>query len=79
MGETVFALYSFPATRPTERQTWDTDKQKEKEGLAQSVERLTTERNVAGSILGAREILKVLKINWEMKALHAFALQISSG
>ena len=52
---------------------------KEKEGLAQSVERLTTERNVAGSILGAREILKVLKNNWEMKALHAFALQISSG
>ena len=56
-----------------------TQTNKKKEGLAQSVERLTTERNVAGSILGAREILKVLKNNWEMKELHAFALQISSG
>ena len=31
-------------------------------GLAQSVERLTAEREVAGSIPGARPILRVLKI-----------------
>ena len=39
----------------------ETQTKKKKERLAQVVEPLTTERNVAGSILGAREKLKVLK------------------
>ena len=39
----------------------ETQTNKKKERLAQVVEPLTTERNVAGSILGAREKLKVLK------------------
>ena len=39
----------------------ETQTNKKKEGLAQVVEPLTTERNVAVSILGAREKLKVLK------------------
>ena len=38
--------------------------------LAQSVGRLTAEREVAGSIPGSGPILRVLK-NWEMKALQA--------
>ena len=39
----------------------ETQTNKKKEGLAQVVEPLTTERNAAGSILEAREKLKVLK------------------
>ena len=39
-------------------------------GLAQWVERLTAEREVAGSIPGGGPILKVLNINnWDMKVL----------
>ena len=53
----------------------ETQTNKKKEGLAQSVQPLTTERNVAGSILGALRNTQGLKNNWEMKVLHAFALQ----
>ena len=38
-------------------------------GLAQSAERLTAEREVAGSILWAGAVLRVLKKNGEMKVL----------
>ena len=37
------------------------ESQTEQAGLAQSVERMTAEREVAGSILGAGPILRVLK------------------
>ena len=42
-------------------------------GLAQSVERLTAEREVAGSIPGARLLLRVLK--WLRNEGNSFALQ----
>ena len=42
-------------------------------GLAQSVERLTAEREVAGSIPGAGPILRVLK--WLRNEGTSFALQ----
>ena len=42
-------------------------------GLAQSVERLTAEREVAGSIPGAGPLLKVLK--WLRNEGTSFALQ----
>ena len=42
-------------------------------GLAQSVERLTAEREVAGSIPGARLLLRVLK--WLRNEGTSFALQ----
>ena len=42
-------------------------------GLAQSVERLTAEREVAGSIPGAGPILRVLK--WLRNESTSFALQ----
>ena len=42
-------------------------------GLAQSVERLTAEREVAGSITGARLLLRVLK--WLRNKGTSFALQ----
>ena len=42
-------------------------------GLAQSVERLTAEREVAGSIPGSRPLLRVLK--WLRNEGTSFALQ----
>ena len=42
-------------------------------GLAQSVERLTAEREVAGSITGARLLLRVLK--WLRNKGTSFVLQ----